>query len=71
MSVRGYQGFLARTVRMLEKGVKPLFVFDGEPPTLKARLLCERKQRKADALAEHGAAVAAGADKQEVKAVVR
>lgn len=29
------QGMFNRTIRMLASGVKPVFVFDGKPPTLK------------------------------------
>ena len=50
--------------------MKPLFVFDGESPALKLRVIAERKQRKADALLEHTAAVAGGADQSEVKHAV-
>ena len=30
------QGLFYRTIRMSENGVKPVFVFDGKPPQLKA-----------------------------------
>lgn len=29
------QGMFNRTIRMLSKGVKPCYVFDGKPPQLK------------------------------------
>ena len=29
-------GFFYRTIRMVENGIKPLYVFDGKPPELKA-----------------------------------
>jgi len=29
------QGLFNRTIRMLASGIKPVFVFDGKPPTLK------------------------------------
>ena len=29
------QGMLSRTIRLLEAGVKPVFVFDGKPPAMK------------------------------------
>lgn len=25
-----------RTIRMIENGIKPVYVFDGKPPTLKS-----------------------------------
>ena len=30
------QGMFNRTIRMLESGVKPVYVFDGKPPTMKS-----------------------------------
>ncbi|CAM0152500.1 unnamed protein product [Urochloa decumbens] len=36
------QGMLNRTVRMLEAGIKPVFVFDGEPPEMKKKELAKR-----------------------------
>lgn len=29
-------GMLYRTTRMVESGIKPVYVFDGKPPTMKA-----------------------------------
>ena len=29
------QGFFTRSARLLENGIKPVFVFDGKPPTMK------------------------------------
>jgi 5'-3' exonuclease len=29
------QGLFYRTINMLDKGIKPVFVFDGKPPELK------------------------------------
>lgn len=29
-------GMFYRTVRMVTNGIKPLYVFDGKPPTLKS-----------------------------------
>jgi len=29
-------GFFYRTIRMVEHGIKPMYVFDGKPPDLKA-----------------------------------
>eukprot|EP00808_Paulinella_micropora_P032048 g41813.t1 len=40
------QGFFYRTIRMLENGVKPVYVFDGKPPTLKSVELEKRKERR-------------------------
>eukprot|EP00457_Paulinella_chromatophora_P006083 gb/GEZN01006101.1/.p1 GENE.gb/GEZN01006101.1/~~gb/GEZN01006101.1/.p1 ORF type:complete len:395 (-),score=68.06 gb/GEZN01006101.1/:473-1657(-) len=40
------QGLFYRTIRMLENGVKPVYVFDGKPPTLKSVELEKRKERR-------------------------
>jgi hypothetical protein len=29
-------GLFYRTIRMMENGIKPVYVFDGKPPTLKS-----------------------------------
>ncbi|XP_051132677.1 flap endonuclease 1 isoform X2 [Andrographis paniculata] len=44
------QGMLTRTVRFLEAGIKPIYVFDGKPPDLKDREITNRFSRRADAL---------------------
>lgn len=38
-----------RTIRMMENGVKPVFVFDGKPPELKSDELEKRTERRAEA----------------------
>jgi flap endonuclease-1 len=45
-------GMLYRTIRMMEAGIKPVFVFDGKAPTLKSGELAKRKERKEQAEAE-------------------
>jgi len=45
-------GMLYRTIRMLEAGIKPVFVFDGKAPTLKSGELAKRKERQRAAEAE-------------------
>ncbi|MFH0973253.1 MAG: flap endonuclease-1 [Candidatus Micrarchaeota archaeon] len=42
-------GLFYRTCSFLERGVQPIFVFDGEPSPLKNRVIAERKARKAEA----------------------
>ncbi|KAI9254452.1 PIN domain-like protein [Phascolomyces articulosus] len=44
-------GMFYRTVRMVENGIKPVYVFDGKPPTLKSGELAKRKARKEEAQA--------------------
>nr|XP_034588177.1 flap endonuclease 1-B-like [Setaria viridis] len=43
------QGMLNRTVRMLEAGIKPVFIFDGEPPKMKKKELAKRSLKRNDA----------------------
>ncbi|MFH0711372.1 MAG: flap endonuclease-1, partial [Candidatus Aenigmatarchaeota archaeon] len=38
-----------RTSNFLEAGIKPIFVFDGEPPKFKKKTIEEREQRKKEA----------------------
>eukprot|EP00924_Labyrinthula_sp_SR-Ha-C_P011641 snap_masked-scaffold_17-processed-gene-4.15-mRNA-1 protein AED:0.01 eAED:0.01 QI:0/-1/0/1/-1/1/1/0/384 len=45
-------GFFHRTISLMEKGIKPVFVFDGKPPQLKSLELSKRKEIKKDALEE-------------------
>jgi len=54
------QGFLTRTVKLLELGVKPIYVFDGAAPELKAGELAKRKEKKKEADASLEEALAAG-----------
>ncbi|KAH9936186.1 PIN domain-like protein [Fomitopsis serialis] len=42
-------GFFYRTIRMVENGIKPLYVFDGKPPELKAGVLSKRLARREEA----------------------
>lgn len=42
-------GIFYRTLRMVDNGIKPLFVFDGAPPKLKSGELAKRFARKSEA----------------------
>ncbi|XP_015251773.1 PREDICTED: flap endonuclease 1 [Cyprinodon variegatus] len=42
-------GMFYRTIRMLENGIKPVYVFDGKPPQLKSAELEKRGERRAEA----------------------
>lgn len=53
-------GLFHRTVQFMENGVKPVWVFDGKAPDMKAGELEKRKQLKQAAEEEKEAAVAAG-----------
>lgn len=46
-------GMFYRTLRMVDNGIKPLFVFDGAPPKLKSGELAKRFQRKNEAKEQH------------------
>ena len=39
-------GMFYRTVRMLESGLKPVYVFEGKPPNLKVGELQKRTERR-------------------------
>lgn len=45
-------GLFYRTLRMVDNGIKPLYVFDGAPPKLKSGELAKRFQRKSEAHAQ-------------------
>ncbi|CAI2165308.1 1246_t:CDS:10 [Funneliformis geosporum] len=42
-------GIFYRTIRMVENGLKPCYVFDGKPPTLKSGELAKRLSRRKEA----------------------
>ncbi|OUM62551.1 hypothetical protein PIROE2DRAFT_11132, partial [Piromyces sp. E2] len=42
-------GTFYRTIRMCENGIKPLYVFDGKPPTMKSGELAKRLERREEA----------------------
>ena len=54
------QGLFARTIRFLEMGIKPVYVFDGKPPKAKAGELEGRREKAAEAKAELAKATEAG-----------
>ncbi|KAI7995899.1 hypothetical protein LOK49_LG11G01364 [Camellia lanceoleosa] len=43
------QGMFARTIRLLEAGLMPVYVFDGKPPHLEKQKLAKRHSKRADA----------------------
>ncbi|KAI0754877.1 PIN domain-like protein [Daedaleopsis nitida] len=45
-------GFFYRTIRMVENGIKPAYVFDGKPPELKSGVLSKRFERREEAKEE-------------------
>lgn len=53
-------GLLFRTVRLIELGIKPVYVFDGPPPDFKRRTIEERRTIKEKAEREWIKAIARG-----------
>ncbi|KAN0087414.1 PIN domain-like protein [Tylopilus felleus] len=45
-------GFFYRTIRIVENGIKPVYVFDGRPPELKSGVLAKRFERREEAKAD-------------------
>ncbi|XP_059143090.1 flap endonuclease 1-like [Physella acuta] len=39
-------GMFYRTIRMVENGIKPVYVFDGKPPDMKSGELAKRKEKR-------------------------
>jgi flap endonuclease-1 len=42
-------GMFYRTIRLMENGIKPVYVFDGKPPQMKGGELLKRQERRAEA----------------------
>ncbi|XP_013107742.1 flap endonuclease 1 [Stomoxys calcitrans] len=53
-------GMFYRTIRLLENGIKPVYVFDGKPPDLKSGELAKRAERREEAQKALQAATEAG-----------
>ena len=53
-------GTFYRTIRLVENGIKPVYVFDGKPPTLKGGELAKRAERRDEAQKQLQAAEEAG-----------
>ncbi|CAN6858802.1 unnamed protein product [Brassica oleracea] len=69
------QGMFNRTIRLLEAGIKPVYVFDGKPPGLKRQEIAKRllgnllgsgTQKRADATADLTGAIEAG-NKEDIE----
>ncbi|KAJ7022631.1 flap endonuclease 1 [Mycena alexandri] len=45
-------GFFYRTIRIVENGIKPAYVFDGKPPEMKKGVLSKRYEKRAEAKEE-------------------
>jgi flap endonuclease-1 len=53
-------GFLYRTMNLIEAGIKPVFVFDGQPPAFKVQTLNKRTKTRDAALQRWHDAIKAG-----------
>ena len=53
-------GLLYRNVNFLSLGIKPVYVFDGKPPSLKTAEIERRKQIKKDATVKYEKAISEG-----------
>ncbi|KAI9157505.1 hypothetical protein LWI28_023610 [Acer negundo] len=60
------QGMFSRTIRLLEAGMKPVYVFDGKPPDLKKQELAKRYSKRVDATEDLAEAVEAG-NKEDIE----
>merc|ERR1712216_869550 len=61
-------GMLTRTIRLMENGIKPVYVFDGKPPELKLQELAERRAKRDTATANLQTAMESGDQQQILKA---
>ena len=53
-------GLFYRNIKFLSIGIKPVYVFDGKPPSLKSAEIEHRKQAKRDATIKYEKAIKAG-----------
>ena len=53
-------GMFYRTIRMIDNGIKPVYVFDGKPPEMKSGELAKRRERREEAQKELDKAEEAG-----------
>ncbi len=53
-------GLFYRTINIMENGIKPVYVFDGKPPELKAKEIERRRKVKEDAAAKYAEALKKG-----------
>jgi flap endonuclease-1 len=53
-------GIFYRNAKLLENGIRPIYVFDGKPPDFKSDVISERSERKREAEASWKAALEKG-----------
>eukprot|EP00397_Hematodinium_sp_SG-2012_P036004 GEMP01038813.1.p1 GENE.GEMP01038813.1~~GEMP01038813.1.p1 ORF type:complete len:433 (+),score=117.01 GEMP01038813.1:75-1301(+) len=64
-------GFLNRTLKLLEAGLKPVYVFDGKPPELKTQEVAARREKRHEAERLMAEAKEAGDEEAYKKAMDR
>ena len=64
-------GMFMRTLKLIDAGIKPIFVFDGAPPDMKKETLAKRKEKAAEATAAMEVAKEAGDDEEMAKQAKR
>ncbi|KAJ2889747.1 Elongation of fatty acids protein 2, partial [Coemansia aciculifera] len=64
-------GLLYRTVNMVEAGLKPVYVFDGKPPTMKGGELEKRREKRVKAEASLKEAEEEGNEEEAFKQMKR
>jgi flap endonuclease-1 len=65
------QGMFNRTIRMMSEGIRPVFVFDGKPPSLKSGELVKRREKRDKAEASLKTAQEEGNIEEENKQMKR
>ncbi len=60
-------GLLYRNARLIESGVKPCYIFDGETPSLKEKTVKKRKERKEKAREKYEQAKRRGNESEALK----
>jgi len=60
-------GMLTRTIRLMENGIKPVYVFDGKPPDLKLLELAKRREKREEATVNLAKAHESGDSEQVLK----
>mmetsp|Transcript_6928 Transcript_6928/g.29238 ORF Transcript_6928/g.29238 Transcript_6928/m.29238 type:complete len:378 (+) Transcript_6928:88-1221(+) len=65
------QGLFNRTIKFLEYGIKPVYVFDGKPPRMKGGELAKRSDKKREAQDQLTEAQETGDDEAVAKLVKR
>merc|ERR1719188_2588658 len=60
-------GMLTRTIKLMENGIKPVYVFDGKPPELKLGELQARREKRQEAEKNLEVAIAEASEEQVLK----